>query len=106
MRASQYQIATLKELPSEAQIVSHQLMLKAGLIRKLASGLYTWLPLGLKVLHKVEQIIRQEMDQAGALEMLMPSVQPAELWQETGRWDEYGKELLRFHDRLTIMKSQ
>lgn len=99
MRASQYQIATLKELPSEAQIVSHQLMLKAGLIRKLASGLYTWLPLGLKVLHKVEQIIRQEMDQAGALEMLMPSVQPAELWQETGRWDEYGKELLRFHDR-------
>lgn len=99
MRASQYQIATLKELPSEAQIISHQLMLKAGLIRKLASGLYTWLPLGLKVLHKIEQVIRQEMNQAGALEILMPSVQPAELWQETGRWEEYGKELLRFSDR-------
>jgi prolyl-tRNA synthetase len=98
MRTSQWLLATLKETPSDAEIVSHQLMLRAGMIRKLASGLYTWLPLGLKVLRKVEHIVREEMDRSGALEVLMPAVQPAELWQETGRWDTFGEQLLTFSD--------
>jgi prolyl-tRNA synthetase len=99
MRLSQYPISTVKETPSEAEIVSHQLMLRAGLVRRLAAGIYTWLPLGLRTLRKVETIIREEMDRAGALELLMPAVQPAELWQESGRWLEYGPELLRIKDR-------
>jgi prolyl-tRNA synthetase len=99
MRLSAYPLQNLKELPAEAQIVSHQLMLRAGLIRPLAAGLYTWLPMGLRVLRKVERIIREEMDRTGALEVLMPTIQPAELWQESGRLDEYGPELLRFTDR-------
>ncbi|CAM3991184.1 proline--tRNA ligase [Pseudoalteromonas byunsanensis] len=99
MRTSQYILATLKETPSDAEIISHQLMLRAGMIRKLASGLYTWLPSGLKVLRKVEQVVREEMDKAGAIEMLMPVIQPADLWQESGRWEQFGPELLRIHDR-------
>jgi len=99
MRTSQFPLQTLKETPADAEIASHQLMLRAGLIRKLAAGLYTWLPLGLRVLKKVEKIIREEMDRAGALELLMPAVQPAELWQESGRWEQYGPELLRISDR-------
>ncbi|NQV70040.1 MAG: proline--tRNA ligase, partial [Pseudohongiella sp.] len=99
MRASQYLIATVKETPSDAEIISHQLMLRAGLVRKLASGLYTWLPLGLRVLHKVSQIVREEMDKAGAMEVSMPVVQNAELWLESGRWQTMGPELLRFKDR-------
>ena len=99
MRTSQYIIATLKETPSDAEVISHQLMLRAGMIRKLASGLYTWLPTGLKVVRKIEQIVREEMNKAGAIEMLMPVVQPADLWEESGRWQEYGPELLRIKDR-------
>ena len=99
MRLSQFLLATVKETPADAEIVSHQLMLRAGLIRKLAAGLYTWLPLGLRVLRKVETIIREEMNRAGAQEVLMPAVQPGELWQESGRWEQYGPELLRFTDR-------
>ncbi|TBW54633.1 proline--tRNA ligase [Marinobacter halodurans] len=99
MRASRYLIATLKETPADAEIISHQLMLRAGMIRKLAAGLYTWLPLGLRVLRKVERIVREEMDRSGAQEVLMPAVQPAELWQESGRWQQYGGELLRMNDR-------
>jgi prolyl-tRNA synthetase len=99
MRLSQYPINTVKETPAEAEVVSHQLMLRAGLIRRLAGGLYSWLPLGLRTLRKVERIIREEMDRSGALELIMPVVQPAELWQESGRWVEYGPELLRFKDR-------
>jgi prolyl-tRNA synthetase len=99
MRASRLLIATQKEIPAEAEVVSHRLMLRAGMIRKLASGLYTWLPLGLRVLHKVQAIIREEMDLAGAQEVLMPVVQPAELWQESQRWEQYGPELLRLEDR-------
>lgn len=99
MRASNLLISTLKETPADAEIVSHQLMLRAGLIRRLASGLYTWLPMGLKVLRKTEAIVREEMDRAGAQEVLMPSVQPAELWQESQRWEKYGPELLRITDR-------
>jgi prolyl-tRNA synthetase len=99
MRASQILIATLKETPADAEVISHQLMLRAGLIRRLASGLYTWLPMGLKVLRKVETIVREEMANAGAQELLMPTVQPAELWQETKRWEKYGPELLRITDR-------
>ena len=99
MRASQFFIATMKEAPSDAEIVSHKLMLRAGLIKKLAGGIYTWMPLGLRVLRKVEKIVREEMDRAGAVELLMPAVQPAELWQESGRWEQYGPELLRFKDR-------
>ncbi|AFJ03587.1 Prolyl-tRNA synthetase, bacterial type [Methylophaga frappieri] len=99
MRTSKLLIATLKETPADAEIVSHQLMLRAGLIRRLASGLYTWLPLGLRVLRKAEAIVREEMNQAGAQEVLMPSVQPAELWQESQRWEKYGPELLRITDR-------
>ncbi|MEJ2479675.1 MAG: proline--tRNA ligase, partial [Acidihalobacter sp.] len=99
MRVSAFPLWTLKEVPAEAEIVSHQLMLRAGLIRRLASGLYTWLPLGLRVLRRVERIVREEMDAAGALELMMPCVQPAELWQESERWVKYGPELLRLKDR-------
>jgi len=99
MRTSQFPLNTVKETPGDAVIVSHQLMIRAGLIRKLAAGLYTWLPLGVRVLRKVEKITRQEMDRAGALEVLMPALQPAELWQETGRWEQYGPELARLKDR-------
>ncbi|STX52213.1 prolyl-tRNA synthase [Legionella busanensis] len=98
MRTSQWFLATLRETPSDAEIVSHQLMLRAGMIRKLGSGLYTWLPLGLKVLQKVEQIVREEMNRANAIEVLMPAIQPAELWQETGRWDTFGGQLLTMKD--------
>ncbi|MBB3183398.1 prolyl-tRNA synthetase [Halomonas fontilapidosi] len=99
MRASQLLIATLKETPADAEVISHQLMLRSGMIRRLTSGLYTWLPMGLKTLRKVERIVREEMDRAGAQEVLMPAVQPAELWQESGRWEQYGPELLRLKDR-------
>ncbi len=99
MRTTQFPLNTVKEVPSDAEIVSHKLMIRAGLIRKLAAGLYTWLPLGLKVLRKVERITREEMEKAGALEVLMPTLQPAELWQETGRWEQYGPELARLKDR-------
>ncbi len=99
MRTSQYLLSTLKETPADAEVISHQLMLRAGMIRKLASGLYTWLPTGLRVLRKVENIVREEMDRAGAIEISMPVVQPADLWQESGRWMQYGPELLRFNDR-------
>ena len=99
MRVSQFFISTLKEAPSEAEVTSHRLMLRAGLIKRLTSGVYTWMPLGLRVLRKVEAIIREEMNASGAIELLMPAVQPAELWQESGRWDQYGPELLRVKDR-------
>jgi prolyl-tRNA synthetase len=99
MQISKFLIATLREAPAEAEIISHQLMLRAGMIRRIASGIYTWLPMGLRVLRKVEAIIREEMDRAGAQELLMSGVQPAELWQESGRWDQYGPELLRLQDR-------
>src|SRR5271165_5045256 len=99
MRLSQYPLATLKEVPADAEVVSHQLMLRAGMIRRLAAGLYTWLPFGLRTLRKVEHIVREEMDRAGALELSMPTVQPAELWEESHRWSEFGPELLRFKDR-------
>ncbi|HBG30179.1 MAG TPA: proline--tRNA ligase, partial [Gammaproteobacteria bacterium] len=99
MRASAFHLSTTREIPAGAETVSHQLMLRAGMIRQLASGLYTWLPLGLRVLRRVEQIVREEMDRSGALELLMPVVQPAELWQESARWEQYGPELLRFTDR-------
>lgn len=98
MRASQWFLATQKETPNDAEIISHQLMLRAGMIRKLGSGLYTWMPLGLKVLRKVEQIVREEMNRTHAMELLMPAVQPAELWQETGRWDTFGGQLLTMKD--------
>ena len=99
MRFTEFALTTLKEVPAEAEIVSHKLMLRAGLIRRLASGLFTWMPLGLRVLRKVETVVREEMDRAGALELLMPAVQPAELWQESGRWEQYGPLLLRMQDR-------
>ena len=99
MRLSRFPLSTLKETPADADIISHQLMLRTGMIRKQAAGLYSWLPLGLRVLRKVEAIIREEMNRAGALELLMPAIQPAELWQESGRWEQYGPELLRLHDR-------
>ena len=99
MRASQFLIATQKETPADAEVISHQLMIRAGMIRKLAAGLYNWLPLGLRVLRKVEAIVREEMNRAGAMEVLMPVTQPAELWQESGRWEQYGPELLRMKDR-------
>src|SRR5437016_12357444 len=99
MKTSKFFIATQKEVPAEAEIVSHRLMLRASLIRRLAAGIYTWLPLGLRVLRKVEAVVREEMNAAGAIELLMPVVQPAELWQESGRWDKYGPELLRLKDR-------
>lgn len=99
MRSSRFLIATLKETPADAEVISHKLMLRAGMIRKMASGLYNWLPLGLRVLRKVENIVREEMDKSGAQEVLMPVVQPAELWEESGRWQQYGPELLRMSDR-------
>jgi len=99
MRTSQFLLATVKDTPSDAVVISHQLMLRAGMIRKLAAGLYNWLPLGLRVLRKVEAVVREEMDASGALELLMPTVQPAELWQESKRWEKYGPELLRIKDR-------
>ncbi|HET6492958.1 MAG TPA: proline--tRNA ligase [Burkholderiales bacterium] len=99
MRVSRFLIATLKEAPSEADVVSHKLMLRAGLIKRLTSGVYTWMPLGLRVLRRVEAVIREEMNASGAIELLMPAVQPAELWQESKRWEQYGPELLRFKDR-------
>ena len=99
MRTSQYLLSTLKETPASAEVISHQLMLRAGLVRNLASGLYTWLPTGLRVLKKVENIVREEMQRAGANEILMPMVQPADLWEESGRWNDYGPELLRLNDR-------
>ena len=99
MRMSQYFLPTLKEDPSEAQIVSHRLMLRAGMIRQSSAGIYSWLPMGLKVLRKVEQIVREEQDAAGCQELLMPTIQPAELWQESGRYDDYGAEMLRIRDR-------
>jgi prolyl-tRNA synthetase len=99
MRSSRFLIATLKETPSDAEVISHQLMLRAGMIRKMASGLYNWLPMGLRVLRKVERIVREEMNKSGAMEVLMPVVQPAELWEESGRWQQYGPELLRMTDR-------
>jgi prolyl-tRNA synthetase len=99
MRQSTLLLPTLKENPADADVVSHRLMLRAGLIRQLASGLYTWLPLGLRVLRKVEKIIREEMNISGAQELMMPVVQPAELWQESGRWQKMGSEMLRIQDR-------
>ena len=99
MRLSQFHLATVKEVPADAEITSHRLMLRAGMIRKLASGLYTWSPLGLRVLRKVEAVVREEMDRAGAIEMLMPSIQPRELWEETGRWEKFGGQLLKIKDR-------
>jgi prolyl-tRNA synthetase len=98
MRVTQFMLSTLKEAPAEAEVVSHKLMLRAGLIRRLASGIYTWMPLGLRVLRKVEAVVREEMNASGAIELVMPVVQPAELWQESGRWEQYGPELLRFKD--------
>ncbi|GGZ98944.1 proline--tRNA ligase [Arenicella chitinivorans] len=99
MRTSNFLLSTLKETPADAEVISHQLMLRAGMIRKVAAGIYNWLPVGLRVLRKVENIVREEMDRAGAQEVLMPTVQPAELWQESGRWEQYGGELLRMQDR-------
>jgi prolyl-tRNA synthetase len=99
MRLSQYPITTTKEVPAEAEVLSHQLMLRAGLIRRVAAGIYNWLPMGLRTVRKVEQIVREEMNRAGAFEVLMPAIQPAELWQESGRWEQYGPELLRLKDR-------
>jgi prolyl-tRNA synthetase len=99
MRLSQFHLRTVKETPADAEIVSHQLMLKAGMLRKLAAGLYTWSPLGLRVLRKVEQVVREEMNRAGAVELLMPTIQPQELWEETGRWQKFGPQLLKIRDR-------
>ena len=95
MRLSQFHLRTVKETPADAEIVSHQLMLKAGMVRKLAAGLYTWSPLGLRVLRKVEKVVREEMDRSGAVELLMPTIQPRELWEETGRWEKFGPQLLK-----------
>src|SRR5476651_1331377 len=99
MRVSQFFLSTLREAPADAEIASHKLMLRAGIIRRLAGGIYTWMPLGLRIVRKVEAIVREEMNAAGAIELLMPVIQPAELWQESGRWDKYGPELLRLKDR-------
>ena len=99
MRVSQFFLSTLKEAPAEAELASHKLMLRAGIIKKLGSGLYTWMPLGLRILRKVENIIREEMNSAGAAELSMPAVQPAELWQETGRWEVFGPQMLKIKDR-------
>ena len=99
MRLSQFHLRTSKETPADAEVISHKLMLKAGMVRKLAAGLYTWSPLGLRVLRKVEGIVREEMDAAGAIELLMPSIQPKELWEETGRWQKFGGQLLKIKDR-------
>ena len=99
MRVSRFLLTTLKEAPAEAELVSHRLMLRTGMIKRLAAGIYTWMPLGLRVLRKVEAIVRDEMNRSGAIELLMPVVQPAEMWQESGRWAKYGPELLRLKDR-------
>ena len=99
MRTSQYLLGTIKQSPADAEITSHKLMIRAGMVRKLASGLYNWLPLGLRVLNNIAQIVREEMNSSGAMEVSMPIVQHAELWQESGRWDQMGPELLRFKDR-------
>jgi len=99
MLASKFYISTLKEAPSEAELISHKLMIRAGFIKRLGSGLYSWMPLGLKVLRKIEAIVRNEMNQAGAVELLMPAVQPAELWEETGRWALFGPQMLKIKDR-------
>ena len=99
MRVSQFFISTLKEAPAEAELISHKLMLRAGLIKRLGSGLYTWMPLGLKILRKIEHIIREEMNSSGALELMMPAIHPAELWQETGRWEVFGPQMLKIQDR-------
>ena len=99
MRASQFFVSTLKEAPADAEVVSQKLMLRAGMIKRLAAGIYSWMPMGLRVVRKVERIVREEMDLAGAIELFMPAVQPGELWQESGRWEKYGPELLRFKDR-------
>ena len=96
MRVSQFPISTLKEAPSEAEVVSHKLMLRTGLIKRLTSGVYSWMPVGLRVLRKVEKVVREEMNRSGAIELMMPVVQPAELWQESGRWEQYGAELVPF----------
>ena len=99
MKASQFFISTLKEAPADAEVVSQKLMLRAGMIKKLAAGIYNYMPMGLRSIRKIEKIIREEMNRAGAIELLMPVVQPAELWQESGRWEKYGPELLRIKDR-------
>src|SRR5689334_24259740 len=99
MRVSKFYLSTQKEAPAEADVTSQKLMLRAGLIKKLGSGLYTWMPLGLRTLRKVERIVREEMDRSGAVELVMPAVQPAELWQETGRWDKFGPQMLKIKDR-------
>src|ERR1700732_5227884 len=99
MKAPHFFIGTLKEAPADAEIVSHQLMVRAGMIRRVAGGIYNYLPIGLRSVRKVEAIVREEMNRAGAIELLMPSVQPAELWEESGRWTKYGPELLRLKDR-------
>ncbi|HOB00444.1 MAG TPA: proline--tRNA ligase, partial [Casimicrobium huifangae] len=99
MKLSQFFISTTKEAPAEAEIVSHQLMMRSGMIKKLGAGIYTWMPLGVRVLRKVEQVVREEMNAAGAIELLMPVVQPAELWQESGRWEKMGPEMMRVKDR-------
>ncbi len=99
MRLSRFHLSTSKETPADADVVSHQLMQRAGMIRKLAAGLYTWTPLGLRVLRNVETVVREEMNAAGAIEMLMPSIQPRELWDETGRWQKFGGQLLKIKDR-------
>ena len=102
MKASHFFISTLKEAPADAEIVSHKLMMRAGMIKKLGAGIYSYMPVGLRVIRKVENIVREEMNRAGAVELLMPVVQPAELWQETGRWDKMGLELMRVKDRHEI----
>ena len=99
MRTSRFHLGTIKEAPADAELASHRLMIRAGYVRRLAAGIYTWLPLGVRVLRKVEAVVREEMNRAGAIELVMPAVQPAELWQESGRWQAYGPELLRFKDR-------
>ena len=99
MRTSGLLLSTLKEAPADAEILSHRLMIRAGMIRRISGGIYTWMPLGLRVLRKIENVVREEMNKAGALEISMPIVQPGELWQESGRWAAYGPELLRFKDR-------
>ncbi len=99
MRLSQFHLRTTKETPADAELASHKLMLRAGMIRKLASGLYSWSPLGLRVLRKVEAIVREEMNRAGAVELLLPTIQPKELWEETGRWEKFGGQLLKITDR-------
>ena len=99
MRTTRFHLGTIKEAPADAELASHRLMIRAGYIRRLAAGIYTWLPLGVRAVRKVETVVREEMNRAGAIEMTMPMVQPAELWQESGRWQDYGPELLRFQDR-------